>query len=69
MTRTEAIITALFIAPIALVLIIALLRGYDVHIDMHRKDANGKRQWWFGSKNKDQDNTNDQAKPEEDDHP
>jgi hypothetical protein len=35
-TRAVAVILALVLAPISLVLIVALVRGYDIHLTMTR---------------------------------
>ena len=36
-TRAVAVILALVLAPISLVLIVALVRGYDIHLTIRRR--------------------------------
>ena len=42
MDRGTAIVLALILAPFSLVLIIALLRGYTIHVTMDRENRDRK---------------------------
>lgn len=43
MTREAAVVALMVLAPAALVLLVALLRGYDIHLTIRRRrDRGGK---------------------------